>query len=121
MGARERNSCGSWKARTTLLLCIGTLNFTLGRNLFGVPPSGGPDRLKPGLRRAVHGERILLRLYSIYVAHTSLRRHSGNFPGDGCRLVVPLALGSAVAVARGVRACPRGGEKPVFWRPGGGR
>ena len=28
--------------------CIGTMNPTVGRNLFGVPPSGGPDRLKPG-------------------------------------------------------------------------
>jgi len=28
--------------------CIGTLNLAVGRNLFGVPPSGGPDRLKPG-------------------------------------------------------------------------
>ena len=28
--------------------CIGTLNLTVRQNLFGVPPSGGPDRLKPG-------------------------------------------------------------------------
>ena len=28
--------------------CIGTMNLTLRQNLFGVPPSGGPDRLKPG-------------------------------------------------------------------------
>jgi len=24
------------------------MNLTLRQNLFGVPPSGGPDRLKPG-------------------------------------------------------------------------
>jgi hypothetical protein len=39
---RFDDRAGSWKARTTLLLCIGTLNLTVGRNLFGVPPSGGP-------------------------------------------------------------------------------
>ena len=39
---------GSWKSPTTLLARIGTLNSTVRRNLFGVPPSGGPDRLKPG-------------------------------------------------------------------------
>src|SRR6266498_3805028 len=26
------------------------MNSSVGRHLFGVPPSGGPDRLKPGLR-----------------------------------------------------------------------
>src|SRR5438552_12360273 len=30
--------------------CIGTMTGLWGRHLFGVPPSGGPDRLKPGLR-----------------------------------------------------------------------
>src|SRR5438045_856477 len=40
--------CGSWRAPTALMPCIGTMNLTVGRNLFGVPPSGGPDRLKPG-------------------------------------------------------------------------
>src|SRR5580765_6212038 len=28
----------------------GTLNLTRGRNSFGVPPSSGPNRLKPGHR-----------------------------------------------------------------------
>src|SRR6185503_2998943 len=27
---------------------LETMNLTMGRNLFGVPPSGGPNRLKPG-------------------------------------------------------------------------
>ena len=39
---------GSWKASSAFLPCIGTLNLTVWRDLFGVPPSGGPDRLKPG-------------------------------------------------------------------------
>src|SRR6266545_3166046 len=30
--------------------CIGTMNRSVGRHLFGVPPSGGPYRLKPGLQ-----------------------------------------------------------------------
>ena len=30
-----------------LLPCIGTMNLVVGRNVFGVPPSGSPDRLKP--------------------------------------------------------------------------
>src|SRR6185436_617029 len=31
----------SWEALTALLPCIGALNLVVGRNLFGVPPSGG--------------------------------------------------------------------------------
>src|SRR5438128_1178832 len=46
---RERPGwVGSWRAPTTSMPCIGTMNLIVGRNLFGVPPSGGPDRLKPG-------------------------------------------------------------------------
>ena len=40
------------KSANGFLLCIGTLNLTVGRNLFGVPPSGGPNRLKPGHQTA---------------------------------------------------------------------
>src|SRR6266566_4829563 len=40
----------SWVASTPALPCIGTMNRSGGRHSFGVPPSGGPDRLQPGLR-----------------------------------------------------------------------
>jgi len=42
------SATGSWKAPTTFVPRIGTLHLTVRQNLFGVPPSGGPDRLKPG-------------------------------------------------------------------------
>ena len=45
-----RGWVGSWKARLRLCVCIGAMKPSVGRRLFGVPPSGGPDRLKPGLR-----------------------------------------------------------------------
>src|SRR5438128_11711819 len=41
---------GLWKALFRFFECIGTMNWSVGRHLFGVPPSGGSDRLKPGLR-----------------------------------------------------------------------
>jgi len=41
---------GSWKTSTTLIPCIGTMNPSGSSDRFGVPPSGGPDRLKPGLQ-----------------------------------------------------------------------
>jgi len=47
-GEGRDEGCGSWKAPSTFVPCIGTLNLTVRQNLFGVPPSGGPDRLKPG-------------------------------------------------------------------------
>jgi len=41
---------GSWKAPIRFCARVGTMNPCVGRHLFGVPPSGGPNRLKPGLR-----------------------------------------------------------------------
>src|SRR5437899_4135236 len=43
-------NCGSWKAPFRFCACIGLMNRSEGRLLFGVPPSGDPDRLKPGLQ-----------------------------------------------------------------------
>src|SRR2546427_11280392 len=41
---------GSWRAPTTSMPCIGTMNPSGSCHRYGVPPSGGPDRLKPGLQ-----------------------------------------------------------------------
>ena len=43
-----RYEYGSWRASSTFVPCIGTVNLTVRQNLFGVPPSGGPNRPKPG-------------------------------------------------------------------------
>src|SRR5437870_13512969 len=47
---RGRGWVGSWKALFRFLACIGTLNLSGSRHQYGVPPSGGPDRLKPELQ-----------------------------------------------------------------------
>ena len=47
---RGRGWVGSWKAPFRFFECMGIMNLSVGRHLFGVPPSGGPNRLKPGLR-----------------------------------------------------------------------
>src|SRR2546427_6347604 len=47
---RGRGWVGSWKAPTTSMPCIGTMNPSGSCHRYGVPPSGGPDRLKPGLQ-----------------------------------------------------------------------
>src|SRR5205823_2761750 len=43
-------NCGSWKAPFRFFARIGTMNPSGSSGRFGVPPSGGPDRLKPGLQ-----------------------------------------------------------------------
>src|SRR3989442_146638 len=41
---------GSWGAPFRFFACIGTMNVSGSCHRYGVPPSGGPDRLKPGLQ-----------------------------------------------------------------------
>ena len=40
----------------SLRACVGTMNLCGPCQRYGVPPSGGPDRLKPGHQTVVHGE-----------------------------------------------------------------
>ena len=63
---------GSWKAPTTFVPCIGTMNLTLRQNLFGVPPSGGPDRLKPGHQTA-GSWRARFRIFSACIGTMNRR------------------------------------------------
>src|SRR5882724_1898009 len=65
--------------------CIGTMNRFGGRNLFGVPPSVGRDRLKPGLR-TVGSWKALVRFFEcIGTMNVALQERGQPCPrGDGC-------------------------------------
>src|SRR5439155_9867657 len=54
----RRAFSGSWKAPTTSMPCIGTMNPSGSCHRYGVPPSGGPDRLKPGLQTGASWEGV---------------------------------------------------------------
>src|SRR5205814_6687025 len=47
-GGRRPGPSSSWKTPFRLCACIGTMNCLGAGRPFGVPPSGGTDRLKPG-------------------------------------------------------------------------
>ena len=68
-----------WKAFTTVLPYIGTMNRPEERHLFGVPPSGGSDRLKPAKAGTPNG-RLMERTKQHPVDRRACDLHECRLP-----------------------------------------
>jgi hypothetical protein len=64
-----------WKALFRFFACISTVNRSAERDLLGVPPSGGPDRPKPG-HRTVGSWKAPFRLLNSEGKFAFIRVHS---------------------------------------------
>src|SRR2546426_8456869 len=70
---------GSWRAPTTSMPCIGTMNPSGSCHRYGVPPSGGPDRLKPGLQTGGSWKGPVTNVFAEF--ETSATPWPGDFAG----------------------------------------